>query len=76
MIAGGAAEGLGAGYGNLVTWGVVSGVRWIGGIWELHGCGSLGTVEIYTWVCNKDIGKIKGSLDSLFGKYNGKGVKC
>jgi hypothetical protein len=40
----------------------------LGYIREPHGCGSLETVEIYTWVCNKDIGKIKSPLDSLFGK--------
>jgi hypothetical protein len=57
---------LGVVYGNLVTWVLflVSG----GYIRELHGRGSLEAVEIYTGVCNKDIGKIKSSLDSLFGK--------
>ena len=30
------------------------------------------TTEIYTHVCNKDIGKIKNPLDSLFEKENGR----
>ena len=33
------------------------------------------TTEIYTRVSNKNIGEIKCSLDSLFEKENGEGVK-
>jgi len=39
-----------------------------GYIQELLGHKSSKTTEIYTHVGNKDIGKIKSPLDSLFGK--------
>jgi len=44
-------------------------------IQELRGYKSSKTTEIYTHVCNKNIGKIKSPLDSLFEKKNGGGAK-
>ena len=44
-------------------------------IQELRGHKSSKTTEIYTHVCNKNIGKIKSPLDSLFEKKNGGGAK-
>ena len=42
---------------------------------ELLGYKSSKTTEIYTHVCNKNIGKIKSPLDSLFEKKNGGDAK-
>ena len=44
-------------------------------IQELLGHKSSKTTELYTHVSNKDIGKIKSPLDSLFEKENGGGAK-
>jgi len=44
-------------------------------IQELLGHKSSKTTEIYTHVSNKDIGKIKSPLDSLFEKESGGGAK-
>ncbi|RLG32014.1 hypothetical protein DRN97_08395 [Methanosarcinales archaeon] len=41
----------------------------------IQGHKSSKTTEIYTHVSNKDIGKIKSPLDSLFEKENGGGAK-